>query len=155
MQIKPEENPINRRDAATVEESGEDVASQFIGAQEVLREVPRRSDRRHAESEALGIGLHHAAVVIANLDAALEIRGERVVVGDVVRVDRRQQRRDDHEEQDCRAAIIAARFRRNCCIDDRHGLSESMAVNATSLISEDLKGQEDFPYFTHSWSTYM
>ena len=52
------------------------------------------------------------------------------------------------------SAIIAARFRRNCCIDDRHGLSESMAVNATSLISEASRARKIL-YFTHSWSTYM
>ena len=48
-----------QRVAAAIEQPGRDVAALAVGAEEIGAESPGRADRREAEAEALGRGLHH------------------------------------------------------------------------------------------------
>ena len=81
-------------DASAVEESCEDVTTLVVRAQEVVGEVPRRTDRRDAQSEALRIGLQDADGPAAESDASLEVGREGVDVRDEVGVHRGQQADD-------------------------------------------------------------
>ena len=52
QQISAEAVPMMQRVAAAVEQARRDVAALVVGAEEVVVDVPRRPDRRHAEAEA-------------------------------------------------------------------------------------------------------
>ena len=54
QQIAADDRGDDQGVAAAVEHARSDVAALVVGAQEVVVDVPRRPDRRHAEPEAAG-----------------------------------------------------------------------------------------------------
>ena len=96
----------HQRVAATVEQPGRDVAALGVGAEEVVGRIPRRPDRGHAEPEPAGGLLHHRHRLPVHDRRAVEVRAERIGVGDVVRVDRRGEadEHDQHEDAEQRPA---------------------------------------------------
>ena len=79
--------------AAAVEHARGDVAALVVGAQEVVVDVPRRPDRRHAEPEAAGALDHDGRGLAVDDRRAVDRRLERVRVRDAVGVPPRQQAR--------------------------------------------------------------
>ena len=72
-----------QRVAAAIEQPGHDVAALVVGAEQIGAETPGRPDRRGAEAEALGRGLHHRLRLAVDHDLAVEVGAERIGAGDM------------------------------------------------------------------------
>ena len=85
QQISAETDADDQRVAAAVEHPRRDVAALVVGAQEVVVDVPRRPDRRHAETEAARALDHDRRTLAVDDRRAVDRRHERVRVRDAVR----------------------------------------------------------------------
>jgi len=85
---------------APVEEAGEDVAALFVGAKEIVAEVPRGSNRGDTEAKTLRVRLHHAHGFAVEADGARDVGGEGIFVGNHVRVDGSEETGGDDQEKE-------------------------------------------------------
>ena len=116
--------------------------------------MPRGSDRRDAQSESLGVGLHDALELPIDLDPPPNVRSERVLVGDAVGVDRREQEDGDHEDEDSEGE-----HRRLVMTQLTQGRSPG-ALRApgdrhADRWKQSFLGENRFVYCTHNSSTNM
>ena len=121
------------RVAPAVEEARGDVAALVVGAEQVVRRVPGRPDRRHAEPEPARLLLHHGRRVLPLHDRrAVEVRAERIGVRDVVRVERRREAEQRRSATSTPSIAIATRLRSSAAPASAHGARADGGSRASS-----------------------